>query len=247
MHRGADMQPVVLDTETTGLDDNAEVIQIGILGLDGTVLMNTLVQCQGDIPDDAIEIHGITKAMLSDAPTWPEIHDSVVNLLQGAEYTVIYNARFDVRLMRQTAARYGLELPPYPTKCAMYQFAQRHNDGQRIKLTEAACWMGVDISEMQAHSAIDDCEMTRRLWLKLEHEELRRKKRRERREKWKNLVMELVPSDVSSYPYYGQTNRPAGFKTFSQIRRCDLENYQFAGVCCDAFGNRGYLFEPKTN
>lgn len=92
---------VFLDTETTGFKSDAEVIQIGIIDLDGHVLMDTLVQCQGDIPDDAIEVHGITKESLTGAPLWTDIHHQLSQLLMDAELVIIYNDSFDIRLMQR--------------------------------------------------------------------------------------------------------------------------------------------------
>src|SRR5687768_4350279 len=55
---------VVLDTETTGLDHGAEVIQIGVVGPDGRTLLDTLLQPRTRIPADATRIHGVTDAMV---------------------------------------------------------------------------------------------------------------------------------------------------------------------------------------
>ncbi len=64
------LKPVYLDTETTGLDSRSEIIEICILDHDGRVLLDSLVQPVGDIPADASAVHGITTAMVQDAPTW---------------------------------------------------------------------------------------------------------------------------------------------------------------------------------
>ena len=44
---------VILVTETTGLDKGAEIIEIAIIRLDGTVLMNSLVKPKSKIPKAA--------------------------------------------------------------------------------------------------------------------------------------------------------------------------------------------------
>ena len=60
-----------------------------------------------------------------------------------------------------------------------------------------------------------------------------------------NRKLALVPNSIKSFPYFGQTKRPEGYKTTSQLRMCDLPHYEFAGACCDTYGNLGYLFKPK--
>ena len=69
-----DANALILDTETTGLDDDAEVVELAVIDCAGTVLLDTLVRPSGPVPAEAAAIHGITDAMLADAPTWSEIH-----------------------------------------------------------------------------------------------------------------------------------------------------------------------------
>lgn len=241
-------KPIILDTETTGFSDDAEVIQIGIVDLEGNVLMDTLVQCQGDIPQDATDIHGITKEMLIHAPQWSEVHEQLSELIHNAEYVIIYNNSYDTRLMKQTAKRYELDLPNYKTRCAMREYANTYFNGEWVSLSEAAHYEDVDTTNIKAHTAVGDCEMTRQVWLALETEKEKKAKRRAKRDELRKLKMELVPSDADSGDYtdYGQGWRPAGYKTLSQLRKRDLKHYEFAGTCCSSFGDRGYLFKPKT-
>lgn len=241
-------KPIILDTETTGFSDDAEVIEIGIIDLEGNVLMDTLIQCQGDISQDAIDIHGITKEMLIDAPEWSEIHKQLSTLLENTDYVIIYNNSYDTRLIKQTVKRYELELPSYRTRCAMREYANTYFDGEWVPLGEAAHYENVDKTDIKAHSAIGDCEMTRQVWLALEAEKEKKAKRRTKRDELRKLKMKLVPSDADNGEYtdFGQGWRPTGYKTLSQLRKRDLKHYEFAGTCCSSFGDRGYLFKPKN-
>jgi len=107
------MEPstIIIDTETTGLDDDAEIIEIAVIDIYGKVLLNTLVNPKGTIPADASAIHGITAIDVANAPAWPEIHQRVETLLRGALRIVTYNARYDRRLLDQTRGLYSL--PPF--------------------------------------------------------------------------------------------------------------------------------------
>lgn len=53
-----------IDTETTGLGDDAEIVEICIIDSHGFILLNTLVKPTKPIPDEAIAIHGITMKWL---------------------------------------------------------------------------------------------------------------------------------------------------------------------------------------
>lgn len=101
------MRPVFLDTETTGLDIGAQIIEVCVVDHDGNVLVNNLVRPQGPIPADAMRIHGITDEMVRAAPTWPEVWPEVEGVLSG-RYVGVYNADFDLRMLRQSHQRYGL-------------------------------------------------------------------------------------------------------------------------------------------
>ena len=64
---------VFLDTETTGLDDTAEVIEIAIVDAAGAVIFESY--CRPTVPVDpgAQAVHGIGPEKLATAPAWPEI------------------------------------------------------------------------------------------------------------------------------------------------------------------------------
>ena len=241
-----------LDCETTGLDEKAQIIQIGVIDENGNALLDTLVQCQGEIPQPAIDVHGITKEDLKDAPTWPEVHQRLCEILNSAEKVYIYNSEYDTRLIRQTAARYDLEVPDYESVCLMKMFANVYNDGRWSKLIYACADMDFETNDLTAHSAVGDCEMTRRLHLamiedreRLKKERQQREKTRQSRERAKAKKLAYVPDDIDSYPHFA-TKRPEGSKTLSQIALRDIDKYEFAGTCCDTYGNRGFVFIPKS-
>lgn len=154
-----------LDTETTGLGDEAEIVEICLIDAAGTPLLNTLIQPLKPIPDEAIEIHGITNEMVAGASTWAEIHEQFASLIAG-KTVVIYNAEFDVRMIEQTAEKHGLVAPEVNAVCAMETYAEfwgswdnRRNSYSWQRLGYAAKQQGV-IVEGQAHRAFADCLMT---------------------------------------------------------------------------------------
>jgi len=57
--------PLILDTETTGLD--GEICEIAVIDLTGNVLINTLVKPTTSIPEDVIGIHGISDETVREA------------------------------------------------------------------------------------------------------------------------------------------------------------------------------------
>lgn len=95
---------VLLDTETTGLH-GAYVVEMAVLGLDGTVLLDTLVDPECDIPEDAQHIHGITDRMVAGAPMFAELVPQLEQLLHGRR-VLIYNVDFDKGVLLNELTRY---------------------------------------------------------------------------------------------------------------------------------------------
>lgn len=163
---------LILDTETTGLGDDAEVVELALIDCAGAVLLDTLVRPSGPVPAEAAAIHGITDAMLAEAPTWSAIHARFCDLVEGRQ-VVIYSREFDTRVITQTARRYGLPAPqgfdlvldPGRIHCAMQAYAGFHGAWSAEKgqyrwqrLSAAAAQQGVTVTN--AHRALGDCLMT---------------------------------------------------------------------------------------
>jgi DNA polymerase-3 subunit epsilon len=119
------LQPVYLDTETTGLQANDQIVELCILDAQGEALVDSLVRPTAPIPFVVTRIHGITNAMVRDAPTWAELWLTVAPLLVSYRIA-IYNAEFDLRLMQQTHQLYGLNWPGnlLSSVCIMQLYAQ---------------------------------------------------------------------------------------------------------------------------
>ena len=152
-------QPVFLDTETTGLGDNAEIVEISILNFDGSVLLDTLVRPRRPIPFDAVQVHGITNEMVAAAPTWMHVWPQVENLLAG-RHVGIYNAEFDLRMMRQSHQVIGLPWRNFPGQafCVMRLYADFYGARRWQRLEDAG--RQCRISLPNSHRARDDTLLT---------------------------------------------------------------------------------------
>jgi DNA polymerase-3 subunit epsilon len=96
----------ILDTETTGLGRDAEIVQIAIIAPSGQVLLDTLVKPTKPIPWDATHIHGITNERVAEAPSFLAIAPDLRETISGMR-VVIYNANYDERLLQQSALASG--------------------------------------------------------------------------------------------------------------------------------------------
>ena len=161
-------RPLYLDTETTGLDNQAEVIEVAILDHTGKPLLDTLVKPTRPIPRAATDVHGITNEDVAQAPTFPAIYERVA-FLMTVRRTVIYNAEYDLRLLRQSARQWGVRPIHLEAHCAMLLYAEhygewddRRNSFRWQRLMNAARQCGLDIP-MNLHRASADAELTRQL------------------------------------------------------------------------------------
>ncbi|MGF0115854.1 exonuclease domain-containing protein [Promicromonospora sp. Marseille-Q5078] len=109
------------DTETTGLDVEADRIVTAALvlrGPDGSRTVHTWLLDPGvEIPAEATAIHGITTADarargLEAAPALEEIAATLVAHVRHGAPVVAYNASFDLTLLDVELARHGLPTVP---------------------------------------------------------------------------------------------------------------------------------------
>lgn len=159
-----EQEPLFLDTETTGLDDQAQIIEIAILDASGQALLRQRIKPTVEINEEAQGIHGISAADLKDCPNWPEISEEVQRILVGRS-VIIFNADYDTRLLKQTATAYGDSLDWLTNctfLCAMHLAAKMYgatNKYGTISLTNAGIEAGISWKGA-AHSAEADALAT---------------------------------------------------------------------------------------
>jgi DNA polymerase-3 subunit epsilon len=163
------MLPVYIDTETTGLGPNAEVIEIAILDSDGKLLYQSLVRPKGRIDPEAMRVHGITQAEVAGAPEWADIWPQVESTLLNRKIG-IYNSEFDLRMLKQTHQRAWLSwtLPDSAFFCIMKLYARFYGDWDRQRsgyryhsLENAGRQSGILLPN--SHRAQDDALLAREL------------------------------------------------------------------------------------
>lgn len=160
------LNPVFLDTETTGLGDSDRIIEVAIVDLQGTPLLNSLINPGMHIPFEASRVNHITNDMVTNAPLWREIWPKVEEISRG-RLIGIYNAEYDLRMLSQSNKIAGLDrrLRGIQSFCVMQLYSEwygernpRYNDFMWHKLEVAGrvCKIKMPIS----HRAVDDARLT---------------------------------------------------------------------------------------
>jgi DNA polymerase-3 subunit epsilon len=125
-----DPDTLFLDTETTDLPPAAEVIDLAVVNATGTVLVDTLIRPSMPIPPETTAVHGICDDDVAAAPSWIEVHELLAEALAGRT-VVIYNLRFDFRVLTDCSQRYRLSLPRARWECAMLAYADYRGERGR--------------------------------------------------------------------------------------------------------------------
>ena len=156
--------PLFFDTETTGLNSSAEIVEVGIVDAEGNTLLESLVRPCRRIPSGAEAVHGISNEMVRNAPTWAELWPEVSQLFSGKRVG-IFNAEFDLRMMRQSHQQHGLSWEDMGGNafCVMKMYARYYGDKRGI---EDAKWQSLQKAGRQCgialpntHRAVDDARL----------------------------------------------------------------------------------------
>ena len=184
-----ELNPLFLDTETTGLSDMDEICEIAIVDLAGEVLINTLVKPTKLIPPGTSAIHGITDEMVQDAPTFGDLLPSLEEILRNRT-VLVYNAEFDEGKLERSAVANGCKFSfnfwAHETEPGVYEdnwhdvmdlYATFY--GEWHEFHQSYTWQRLSTAALQCrieippgiHRALADAEMTRRIVLHMAEQE----------------------------------------------------------------------------
>lgn len=153
---------VVIDLETTGLDpeDGHRIIELAAIRVepDGTEhVLNSLVQPGMAIPFAGQEVHGITDAMVQQAPPLEQLLPQLALLFDGA-VVVAHNASFDLGFLEHECERLGCACPRPGAVVDTLQLARTVFGLVRCSLSALAERIGVP--HPNAHRALPDARAT---------------------------------------------------------------------------------------
>lgn len=162
---GKNKLPVVIDVETTGLEDTDELLQVSVIDINGKVLVNSYVKpIYHTIWPQAQEINNINWQTVKGAPEIHDIAAEIVAAIKDAPEIIGYNISFDIEVLE----RFGINVfSDKKITDVMDQFSELYGEWddyygsfKRQKLTTCAAYYKFDWKNVKAHDSLADCQAT---------------------------------------------------------------------------------------
>jgi len=161
---------VSLDTETTGLDVRRDrLLSVGAVHLHGGRIyaaeaFDRLVNPARRIPPVSTAIHGITDAMVVEAPDYPAVAADLAQFC-GDRVWIGHNIGFDAAILRREAQLAGIGWTEPVMLDTLRLFAALRPRAPDVELDAVAAELGVDV--IGRHTALGDALVTAEVYRRL--------------------------------------------------------------------------------
>ncbi len=166
---------VVLDFETTGLSPSKgdRVVEVGAVKLRGDRVLESfqsLINPGFALSSFVQDLTGIDNRMLGKAPRALEVMRRFASFIEGCPL-VAHNASFDGKFLDAEFERAGL-VRRHPFCCSLLVARRLYPEAPNHRLETLVRYKGLEVGD-SFHRALDDSQMTARLWIRM-LEEIRR-------------------------------------------------------------------------
>ncbi len=169
-----DKKYLIIDTETTGLTNFDEIIELGIIDNNGKIVFDNRFNPIKHVSFGAYNTHGISEDILKDCKDFRLYYDKIKDILENKNI-VGYSAYFDCDMIKNTCINRNLENINYKKiydvmrNYAKYnqEWNDYYNNWKWLKLIIACCRQGITVKD--SHSAIGDCKLTLELIKKIQN------------------------------------------------------------------------------
>ena len=161
------MNFIALDFETAN-SNRQSVCSIGLTFIENDEIVHTINQLIKPTPNyyDGINIsiHGITKDMTANAPTFSELWPDLLPIFKNADI-VAHNASFDFSALRYVLEAYHIEFPVLNYYCTMMLSKKLYPHLENHKLPTVCDHL--NISDLQHHDAESDALACAKIMLQI--------------------------------------------------------------------------------
>lgn len=157
---------IVLDTETTGLTHEDDLLQVSIIGFDKQVLFDEYIKPTNATEwPEAMAVNGITPEMVKDCKTIDERREEIQKIIDEAELIIGYNIFFDLEMLESKGITWRGR-GPKRVYDVMETFAEIYGEWNAYygnykwqKLSKCADYYGYEW-EVDAHNSLGDVYAT---------------------------------------------------------------------------------------
>jgi DNA polymerase III epsilon subunit-like protein len=150
---------LILDTETTGLGEDDEIVEIAIVDAAETLEFSALIKPSKSIPEGAAAVHGISDAMVERAPAAASLWPVVAGVIRDC-HLLAYNSSFDAQMLEQTFGNVAYR----EWTCLMNMWMHYHGLTRWARLHDVCHNIGIPPG---GHRALGDAKAAREVlrWL----------------------------------------------------------------------------------
>lgn len=154
---------IIFDTETTGIGDDDEILQLSIIDDNGSVIYNEYFKPRYKTSWPRAEaVNHISPEMVNEKPTIYEKQNEIQKIFSEVSTVIGYNVEFDLQMLRNA----GIYLNPFAEKIdIMKRFSDYYGDydtkHKRYKYKSLkVCSDTLGYKSENLHNALEDCKAT---------------------------------------------------------------------------------------
>lgn len=161
----------IFDTETTGLAEDAKIIQFSAMryiiqedfSLKSIDYLNTYINPEEEIPEDASKINGITNELVANSPTELQAVDAILKYMYESHIWVAYNINFDILKLNHMCQRTGRQWLPHKLLDVLPMARNMFVKGVDVpnhKLSTITTHLFSNEAEAKFHDSLEDVKAT---------------------------------------------------------------------------------------
>lgn len=165
-----------LDTETTGLQDDDEILELAIVNGYGEIVFHHFFKPINHIKwDDAETINHISPSDVKNEKPVTDYYKELNTIFKSADTLIIYNVNYDIKYIRNVVdgriiRKFKQDFSKINEQtlfCCMEAFKDYAEKNKNFKLVDAIKYFDIVCDDEKLHGALYDAEMTRQVWMRM--------------------------------------------------------------------------------
>ncbi len=171
INRGALERQLIMDTETTGFDDQNgdRIVEVGMIEMVGRKFtgekLHVYLNPEKHMDAEVIKVHGISNEFVADKPKFADVAKQIYEFVKGAQL-VAHNASFDMRFLSTEFAKAGFtDFAEHVSVLDTLALAKQLYPGQKNSLDALVKRLDVGKKDRTFHGALLDSEILAEVYL----------------------------------------------------------------------------------